>query len=210
MKRQGNFMKAVGELMDGQFAGPKAEEEALGDLVPAGTDPESPGEPRSFGFGAAPEASPGASPYPRRAEAGGAEAVITADMVIKGTMTASANISVFGSIQGDVTSEGDILVKGRVEGNVVARCMTVQEGSIVGDIAASGTVVVAENSSVEGNIKAERIEVNGKVKGNLDSSAKIALRPLSDVEGNVTAAELAMGEGAQLKGVMNVHKPAQG
>jgi len=50
--------------------------------------------------------------------------------------------------------------------------------------------------------------VNGKIKGNLDSSAKIALRPLSDVEGNVTAAELAMGEGAQLKGAMNVHRPA--
>ena len=200
MKRQGNFMKAVGELMDGQFAGSKAEE-TLGDSV-------------SGGFGAAPAASPETSPppapSPRRVEAGGAEAVITADMVIKGTMTASANISIFGSIQGDVTSEGDILVVGRVEGNVVARCMTVQEGSIVGDIAASGTVVVAENSSVEGNIKAERIEVNGRIKGNLDSSAKIALRPLSDIEGNVTAAELAMGEGAQLRGTMNVHRPAQG
>ncbi|MCE1196707.1 polymer-forming cytoskeletal protein [bacterium] len=208
MKRQGNFMKAVGELMDGQFAGSKAEDEALGDSVPAG--PEASGEPASFGFGASPAAMPGAASSLRRVEAGGAEAVITADMVIKGTMTASANISVFGSIQGDVTSEGDILVKGRVEGNVVARCMTVQEGSIVGDIAASGTVVVAENSSVDGNIKAERIEVNGRVKGNLDSSAKIALRPLSDVEGNVTAAELAMGEGAQLRGTMNVHRPAQG
>lgn len=197
MKRQGNFMKAVGELMDGQFADSKAEDETLADTIP-----------ESSGFGAAPAAAPETAHFPRRAEAGGAEAVITADMVIKGTITALANISVFGSIQGDVTSEGDILVKGRVEGNIIARCMTVQEGSIVGDIAASGTVVVAENSSVEGNIKAERIEVNGKIKGNLDSSAKIALRPLSDVEGNVTAAELAMGEGAQLKGAMNVHRPA--
>lgn len=191
MKRQGNFMKAVGELMDGQFVESKSDDETLGDSVLPGQDSE-----------------PAAAPLLRRAEAGGAEAVITADMVIKGTITASANISVFGSIQGDVTSEGDILVKGRVEGNVVARCMTVQEGSIVGDIAASGTVIVAENSTVEGNIKAERIEVNGRIKGNLDSSAKIALRPLSDVEGNVTAAELAMGEGAQLKGAMNVHRPA--
>ena len=206
MKRQGNFMKAVGELMDGQFAESKSGDETLGDSVSAGAvsglADEPSARPAGFGFGAAPAASI------RRAEAGGSEAVITADMVIKGTITASANISVFGSIQGDVTSEGDILVKGRIEGNIVARCMTVQEGSIVGDIAASGTVVVAENSSVEGNIKAERIEVNGRIKGNLDSSAKIALRPLSDVEGNVTAAELAMGEGAQLKGAMNVHRPA--
>jgi cytoskeletal protein CcmA (bactofilin family) len=208
MKRQGNFMKAVGELMDGQFAGSKSDDETLGDSVSAGAAPESAGEPSGFGAGAAPAAMPAAAASLRRVEAGGAEAVITADMVIKGTISASANISVFGSIQGDVTSEGDILVKGRVEGNVIARCMTVQEGSIVGDIAASGTVVVAENSSVEGNIKAERIEVNGRIKGNLDSSAKIALRPLSDVEGNVTAAELAMGEGAQLKGTMNVHRPA--
>jgi len=208
MKRQGNFMKAVGELMDGQFTGSKADDETLADIVPAVTEAEETDQSRDYAVTARPVASSETARTFRRSEANGAEAVITADMVIKGTITASSNISVLGAIQGDVTSESDILVKGKVEGNVIARCMTIQEGSIIGDIVASGTVIVAENSSVEGNIKAERIEVNGKIKGNLDSSAKIALRPLSDVEGNVTAVELAMGEGAQLKGSMNVHKPA--
>jgi cytoskeletal protein CcmA (bactofilin family) len=209
MKKQSNFMKAVEELMDGQFSASRADKqdspEAGGPASPAagmaGMPESVTARPQDFG-------APGIPSTLRRLETNAAEAVITEDMVIKGTITATANICISGSVVGDVTSEGDIFVKGKIEGNVSAHSLTVQEGAVTGDVEAKGTVIVAENSSVAGNVKAERIEVNGKIVGNLDSSAKIVLQPKSDIEGDIAAAELSMSEGAQLKGSVNVHRTA--
>jgi cytoskeletal protein CcmA (bactofilin family) len=91
---------------------------------------------------------------------------------------------------------------------VTVHSLSVQAGSISGDIVSSGVVSIADNSSVDGNIKAERIEVNGKVVGNLESTARVVLNPRSVIEGNITAMELSMSEGAELKGNVNVHRTA--
>jgi cytoskeletal protein CcmA (bactofilin family) len=107
---------------------------------------------------------------------------------------------------GDVVSEGDVVVEGKIEGNLKVHSLSVQEGAIAGDVDASGNVIVAENSSIDGDIKAERIEVNGKIVGNLQSATKIILNPHSTIEGNVAAATLSMLEGAELSGSISVKK----
>ena len=188
MKKQGNFSKAIDELMGGKFSeseGEKVESEA--------SQPEI-------------EVAQVAQSAVRRVDGKVEEAIITRDMVIKGTISSSANIVISGSVQGDVVSEGDVVVEGRIEGNLKVHSLSVQEGAITGDIDASGNVIVAENSSVDGDIKAERIEVNGKIVGNLQSATKIILNPHSAIEGNVTAATLSMLEGAELNGSMSVKK----
>jgi len=63
-----------------------------------------------------------------------------------------------------------------------------------------------EKSSVHGDIKAERIEIDGGVTGNLESATKIVLKSQALVEGNLKAKELAIQEGAELKGNVNVRK----
>ena len=188
MKKQGNFSKAIDELMGGKFSEPEGEK----------VESEA-GQPET-------EAAQVAQSAVRRIDGKVEEAIITRDMVIKGTITSSANIVISGSVQGDVVSEGDVVVEGKVEGNLKVHSLSVQEGAITGDIDASGNVIVAENSSVDGDLKAERIEVNGKIIGNLQSATKIILNPHSAIEGNVTAATLSMLEGAELNGSMNVKK----
>ncbi len=190
MRKQGNFSKAIDELMGGRVS---ASEVGKDEPVMDQAEPES-------------EAPQGGQFAVRRVEGKVEQAVITKDMVIKGTISSSANIVIAGSVQGDIVSEGDIVVEGRIEGNLKVHSLSVQEGAITGDIDASGNVIVAENSSIDGDIKAERIEINGKITGNLQSATKIILNPHSAIEGNVTAASLSMLEGAELNGSMNVKK----
>ena len=188
MRKQGNFSKAIDELMGGKFSESEGEKNG-----------QDAGQPDT-------EAVQVAQSAVRRIDGKVEEAIITRDMVIKGTITSSANIVISGNIVGDVVSEGDVVVEGKIEGNLKVHSLSVQEGAIMGDIDASGNVIVAENSSIDGDIKAERIEVNGKIVGNLQSATKIILNPHSAIEGNVTAATLSMLEGAELNGSMSVKK----
>jgi cytoskeletal protein CcmA (bactofilin family) len=188
VKKHGNFSRAVEDLMSGNISG-------SGD---AGAEAAVEADDR--------EEAENPAPMLRRVGEGAVEAVITSDMVIKGTVTSSSNISIAGTILGDVGCEGDIAVRGKIEGNVTVQSLVLQAGTITGDIVSSGAVVVMESSTVNGNIKAERIEVNGKVVGNLDSSAKVILNQRAAIEGNITAEGLSITEGAELKGSVNVHK----
>lgn len=206
MKKQSNFSKALDELMNGKLSISEADSGETASAAAEGEETETivvdeliPPRPD---FTASPMDSV------RRVDPRASEAVITEDMVIKGTVNSSANISIAGTILGDVTSEGDVMVRGKIEGNVRVRSLSVQTGTICGDIISSGTVIIAENSSVDGNIKAERIEINGKVVGNLESTTKVILNQRSVIEGNIAAVELSMSEGAELKGNVSVRKTA--
>ena len=183
MKKHGNFSRAVEELMGGKEADAEEVE------ADASTVAEQP------------------ATFERRFDEPKLEAVITADMVIKGTVSSSSNISIAGTIVGDVGSEGDVVIRGRVEGNVTVHSIVVQSGTVVGDIVSEGVAVITEGSTVNGNVKAERIEVNGKVVGNLEAAAKVVLNPRASIDGNISAAGLSMMDGAELKGSVNVHKP---
>ncbi|MHB0895991.1 MAG: bactofilin family protein [Spirochaetales bacterium] len=206
MKKQGNFSRALDELMNGKLSGSDADNgqtaaatAELGEAEALGSEELVP--PR-------PDFTASSMGSVHRIDPRAAEAVITEDMVIKGTLNSSANISIAGTILGDVSSEGDVVVRGKIEGNVTVHSLSIQAGTICGDIISSGTVIIAENSSVDGNVKADRIEINGKVVGNLESATKIILNQRSVIEGNIAAMELSMSEGAELKGNVNVRKTA--
>ena len=206
MKKQGNFSRALDELMNGKLSGSDI------DNGQAAATMAERGEPEALGADELvpprPDFTASSMGSVHRVDPRASEAVITEDMVIKGTISSSANISIAGTILGDVTCEGDVLVRGKIEGNVTAHSLSIQAGTVCGDIISSGTVIIAENSSVDGNIKAERIEINGKVVGNLESATKIILNQRSVIEGNIAAMELSMSEGAELKGNVSVHKIA--
>ena len=186
MKKPGNFSKAVEELMNGKIID---------------SDGESANDEKSA-YGDDKESN-------REVEPKTEEAIITRDMVIQGSVSSSANIRVAGTIVGDVTSEGDVSVKGKIEGNVSAKSLTMESGSIKGDVVTQGTVAIADGAIVLGNIKADRIDVNGKVTGNLDSSGKVILNPRAVIEGNIATSTLSASDGAEIAGNVNVRKNAQ-
>lgn len=73
---------------------------------------------------------------------------------IKGEITGSAPIEIWGTLNGTAGTEGILTVRegGRVEGEVAAKEVHV-EGSVQGQIAAEERIVLNANSLVEGDLK---------------------------------------------------------
>jgi cytoskeletal protein CcmA (bactofilin family) len=208
MKQQGNFSKAFDELLSGKLRSDERSEVAgatLGSLVTIPSAAEKKPEVAASPSVGVPSASPVlAAAKPARV----GEAVITQDMVIKGSVATNSNILMEGFILGDVSCEGDISIKGKIEGKVHVRSISIQGGTIQGDIESSGTVFIGEGSKVSGNIKGGHIDINGSVVGDIISTEHVILNPKAVVEGDIIAVGLSMFDGAELKGGVDVHKPA--
>lgn len=193
MKEKSNFTKAFDELLRGKNDDQETSEDSSEPV--SGFDPE----PSSAHLASMSATS---TPTPRQSP----EATITADMVIKGSVTSASNINVFGTIFGDVACENDMVVSGHIEGNISARSFQLLSGSISGDINAKSMVDIAQGASVNGNIAAERIIIDSKITGNLSASNVVRLNANAVIDGNIKAGSIAIQEGAELKGNLDIHK----
>ncbi len=94
-------------------------------------------------------------------------------------------------LRGNLEGEGDLQVQGHLEGK----------------ISLTGTVVVLEGASVQGDISASEIIVAGVVRGNLIASGKVELAPTGHLVGDVRSKTLIVREGAALNGGISVETP---
>ena len=95
---------------------------------------------------------------PKRARALSAPSIISADMVINGTLNSTGDIQIDGRIEGDVRSVGLVIgEKAEIHGEVYAEDLTVR-GKVVGRILAR-KVLLAATSHVEGDILHEAFAV---------------------------------------------------
>jgi len=98
------------------------------------------------------------TPAPKRARALSAPSIISADMVIKGTLNSTGDIQVDGRVEGDVRSIGLVIGdKAEIHGEIFAEDVTVR-GKVVGRIRAR-KVLLAATSHVEGDILHEAFAV---------------------------------------------------
>ena len=102
--------------------------------------------------------APPSAPMPKRARALSAPSIISADMVINGTLTSTGDIQIDGRIEGDVRSVGLVIGdKAEIHGEILAEDITVR-GKVVGRIRAR-KVLLAATSHVEGDILHEAFAV---------------------------------------------------
>ena len=73
-------------------------------------------------------------------------------------------------------------------------------GKFEGEIKSSGELVVAEGATLQGDVNAGAIRIDGIVKGNLDAATKVSLTSSARLEGDVQAQRLEVAEGAVLIG----------
>ena len=97
-------------------------------------------------------------------------------------------------IQGELTSTEDLVIFGRVEGTI-----TVMDH----------TVTIGQGATIEAEVAAHGVVVEGHVKGNIGASEHLEIRPGGTVIGNVKTPSLVIGDGATLKGNvdMNADRP---
>lgn len=90
-------------------------------------------------------------------------------------------------IKGDIQFTGALHIQGKVIGNVNAA-------------SDQGQLVIGETGSVEGEVKAPKIIINGHISGNVHSSEHLELAEKAEVQGNVFYNVIEMLMGARVNG----------
>ena len=93
-------------------------------------------------------------------------------------------------LSGDISFSGTLEILGTVSGNIVSEHKDAR-------------VRVLNGGSVEGDVKAAIIEVNGAVKGNIYALNRLCLEPNCTVTGNIHYSNMEVRSGAQLTGSCN-------
>ncbi len=99
-------------------------------------------------------------------------------------------------VNGDLHFTGELIIEGQVIGNIYA------------DDEKNAKLSIQDAGSVEGEIRAPVVIVNGKVVGNIHSSKHLELAAKGNVTGTVHYNSIEMVKGAQLNGSM-VNNQAQ-
>lgn len=91
-------------------------------------------------------------------------------------------------IRGDVIFSGGLYVEGRISGKVVA-----EEG-------AAAVVTVAEQGTIEGEVRAPVVVIAGQLHGDVHASERVELAPNARVQGNIYYKVVEMAAGAMITG----------
>ena len=103
------------------------------------------------------------------------------------TSTESKTASFFAHdlvVKGDVENQGDLHIEGQLQGNVTGH----------------GTITVAEQGEVHGNVEGRLVVVIGRVEGNVTGAEKVEVLEKSTVKGDITSARISVEEGASVSG----------
>lgn len=103
--------------------------------------------------------------------------------------------SLFGkgtSMTGDITTTGDMRIDGQLQGNLQV----------------SGKLIIGEQASITGEIKASQAEIYGKVHGKLVVDELLCIKGAGFVEGDLYAGKLQIEPTATFNGVCHMSPPA--
>lgn len=92
------------------------------------------------------------------------------------------------TIRGDLQFSGGLYVEGRIVGKVIA-----EEGK-------PAMLTLAENGSIEGEIRAPVVVLNGRLDGDVHAEERVELASKAQVKGNVHYKVVEMAAGAMLTG----------
>ena len=91
-------------------------------------------------------------------------------------------------IQGELSGDEDVVIEGRVEGKV----------------SVTKSLRIGPNAQVNAEIRAHSVVVAGRVVGNVTAVEKVEILPSGTVEGNIRSPKIAIAEGAQFKGSVDM------
>jgi cytoskeletal protein CcmA (bactofilin family) len=102
-----------------------------------------------------------------------------------------------GGQAGEVTVVG---ASAKLEGTVVSAGSLRIDGQVKGQINADGDVMLAPQSQVEADIRAQNVAIGGRFKGNIIVKSKAEIARGGRVDGNITSKTLVIEEGAVFQG----------
>lgn len=74
------------------------------------------------------------------------------------------------------------------------------EGRFRGEVSSAALVVISEEGTIEGKVRAPRLLIMGELRGDVVESKLVVLGPRARVHGNIEAEKFAINEGAHFYG----------
>ena len=87
-----------------------------------------------------------------------------------------------------------------VEGTLKAAMSARIDGTVNGDVTSEGTIVVATEGIVNGNITAAEVKISGAVNGNIVTTGKLELVEKGKLIGDIKTGSLSIAETAVFHG----------
>ncbi|MDQ3068270.1 MAG: polymer-forming cytoskeletal protein [Acidobacteriota bacterium] len=140
-----------------------------------------------------PEAAPAAPIAAVPPVAAAAPAIPARDTAPRAS-SSSVTIGASVVIKGEVSAREDLTIAGRIEGKVEVRDHVVRVG---------------REAQVHAEIFARAVLIEGTVKGNVSAVERIELLEHGSVEGDISAPKVAMAEGAQFRGKIDMQKRSE-
>ena len=106
-----------------------------------------------------------------------------------GPRGAAATIGASISIQGELRGEEDLVVEGKFKGTVELK---------------KNTLTIGEQGSIDAEVFAHTILVEGTVNGDLFASERIAIRKTARITGNLHAPRISLEDGARFRGSIDM------
>ena len=133
------------------------------------------------------------APAPQPAPVAAAAPAIAPDRPVRVASSSQGTVNIGASvvIKGEVSAREDLTISGRIEGKVEVRDHVVRVG---------------REAQVHAEITARAVLVEGTVKGNISATERIELLEHGSVEGDIAAPKIAMAEGAQFRGKIDMAK----
>lgn len=138
--------------------------------------------------------APQPAPVPQPSPAAAAPVSAPVPVPEKPRAAASTGAVTIGSsvvIKGEVSAREDLTIAGRIDGKVEVRDHVVRVG---------------REAQVNAEISGRVVLVEGNVKGNITATERIELLEHGSVEGDISAPKVAMAEGAQFRGKIDMAK----
>jgi cytoskeletal protein CcmA (bactofilin family) len=97
-------------------------------------------------------------------------------------------------IKGALKVRGTVYIDGRIEGGVLAE----------------GAILMGPNGQVQGDLKAPRISVGGRVTGDCEATERLELLDTAIMKGDLKAPRIVVGEGAYFEGTVHMTQAPSG
>lgn len=112
----------------------------------------------------------------------------------------------------DQADRGTIIQPGlRIDGRIEGGDSLDVGGTVVGDVRVEGLVRVRERGRIEGSVSARQVLVEGAVEGpKVTAEQKLELRARSHVRSELVAATVAIAEGAEFHGKVEMRGGGSG
>ena len=107
--------------------------------------------------------------------------------------SASERVSILGPtlhFKGELHADEEVLIKGRIEGSITH----------------SQRITVCPEGTVQANVRAQVIVVEGQVDGDLQAEKSVMVRETAKLRGNITAPSVSIVEGAHFTGGIDMDK----